>query len=474
MVFSSPVFLFIFFPLFYSGYFLLPKRFRNSFILLSSACFYVVGAGALTAVVLLLMLFNYLMGRFIYRLLQSPSTARRAVFALTAAIAVNLGPLLFFKYLVFLNNAALDLFGLHLVPGIQTWKMVLPLGISFYTFHFISYLVDVYARRVVPETNLQRFAIYIALFPHLIAGPIVRFAEIRVQLDKKRRVLVQKDMFWGLVIFIIGLAKKILIADSLGSIVDIVHSPDAVLTTYSAWLAAFCYSFQIYFDFSGYTDMAIGMARMMGFRFPRNFNRPYMSTTITEFWQRWHMTLSRWFRDYVYIPLGGNRHGAAVTYRNLLIVFFLCAMWHGAAYTFLIWGMGHGVLLCLERAGLFKPEKLRLGSLPVFLLTTLLWVPFRAENILQMKLYWSAMFTFNHHAVPLWTQADRALVDPKTLVLLIIAAAICLVGHKPFFSLRSFSFRHPRVVGAYCFVLYLLACISAVDRGFNPFIYFQF
>lgn len=474
MVFSSPVFLFIFFPLFYAGYFLLPRRFRNSFILLSSTCFYVVGAGALTAVVLLLMLFNYGMGRLICRLRKNATQTRIALTVLTIAIAANLGPLIFFKYLVFLNTASTDLIGLPLVPGIGAWKLALPLGISFYTFHFVSYLVDVYARRVEPETNLQRFAIYIALFPHLIAGPVVRFAEIKVQLDSKRRVLVQKDIFWGLAIFIIGLAKKILLADSMGSIVDIVHGPGAVLTTYSAWLAALCYSFQIYFDFSGYTDMAIGMARMMGFRFPRNFNRPYMSMTITEFWQRWHMTLSRWFRDYVYIPLGGNRNSALSTYRNLLIVFFLCAMWHGAAYTFLVWGMGHGLLLCLERAGLFKPEKLKLGSLPVFFLATLLWVPFRAENLAQMKWQWSAMFAINRHAIPLWAQTDRALVDPKMLVLLIVASAVCLINHQTFYRLRAFSFKSPRLIGAYCFVLYILSCISAVDRGFNPFIYFQF
>ncbi|TAL97278.1 MAG: MBOAT family protein [Paraburkholderia sp.] len=473
MVFSSPVFLFIFFPLFYVGYFFLPKQFRNGFVLLSSICFYTVGAGALTAVVAVLILFNYASGLLIFHLGKSATRAGLFRLVTTVAIVLNLGPLIFFKYLLFLNVAIGDIFGFHFIHDIKSWKLALPLGISFYTFHFISYLVDVYAHRVRPENSLRRFAIYIALFPHLIAGPVVRFAEIKVQLDRKRRILVGKDIFWGLVIFVIGLAKKILLADSLGSVVDFVHGHNAQLTTYSAWLAAVCYSFQIYFDFSGYTDMAIGMARMMGFRFPRNFNRPYMSLSVTEFWQRWHMTLSRWFRDYVYIPLGGSRHGAAVTYRNLLIVFVLCAMWHGAAYTFLVWGVGHGALLCAERSGILKTEKLQLGCLPVFVLVTLLWVPFRAEDLTHMSLYWSTMFGLNP-AAQLWADANRSLADPKVIVLLIAAMAICLTSHKPFYRLRSFSFRHPRTIGAYCFLLYVLSCISAVEHGFNPFIYFQF
>ena len=452
-------------------YLLIPRRFRNPWILLASVLFYLLGTGVLAAVAAIMIPLNFLMGQMISHFRDHSQKAAKRT--LLVAIATNFAPLFFFKYLLFFNSAIHDTFGVGLIVNVEAWKFALPLGISFYTFHFISYLLDVYKGEVEPERKLNRFIIYIALFPHLIAGPVVRFAEIKTQLDVRRRKIVSKDVFWGLAIFVIGLAKKTLIADPLGEVVDMVHANSFELTTYSAWVAAVCYSFQIYFDFSGYTDMAIGMARMMGFRFPKNFNRPYMATSITEFWQRWHMTLSRWFRDYVYIPLGGNRRGSFATYRNLLIVFVLCALWHGAAYTFLIWGAGHGILLCLERAKLLKPESFRMGSIPVFILVTLLWVPFRANGIPDLVANLSAMFHLGK-SIQIWNEANRALVDPKTAFLLALSFGICLTAHRPFFALRSFAFRHPRLIGLYCVVLYLLSCMSAVDRGFNPFIYFQF
>lgn len=473
MVFSSPGFLFLFFPCFYGLYFLLPKRWRNSYILLASFAFYAVGAGALTAVALTLLLANWVLAGAIGHCRQRPGGAGRARALLVLAVALNLLPLLFYKYLLFLLQVADDVAGLHLAGQAAQWHIALPLGISFYVFHFLSYQADVHAGSIRPETSLQRFAIYIFLFPHLIAGPVVRYAEVREQLQLKRRRLVKSDVFWGLVLFIVGLAKKILIADPLGAVVDTLHRPDAVLSTYAAWLAAFCYAFQIYFDFSGYTDMAIGMARVMGFRFPRNFNRPYAAASMTEFWQRWHMTLSRFFRDYVYIPLGGNRHGEGRTYRNLFIVFVLCALWHGAAYTFLVWGLGQGVLIAAERAGWLKMARLRLGSLPVFLCATVLWVPFRAADLVQTGRFLGAMSGLQA-GVPLWRDDDRVLAEPKVMFLLALAALICLVGDRLFYRLRLQGFRRPLLVGSYCFALYLLACLSVVERGFNPFIYFQF
>lgn len=468
MVFSSPGFLFLFFPLFYGLYCALPQGWRNSFILLASFGFYLLGAGALTGVALTLLLANWLLARAIG---AAPPARARALLAL--AVAVNLLPLVFFKYLVFLTHVASDLTGVTLLAGAAQWGIVLPLGISFYVFHFLSYQADVHAGRIAPETSLQKFAIYIFLFPHLIAGPIVRFAEIRGQLDVTRRRLVRSDVFWGLVLFIAGLSKKILIADPLGAVVDTLHRPEVALTTYSAWLAALCYSFQIYFDFSGYTDMAIGMARVMGFRFPRNFNRPYAARSVTEFWQRWHMTLSRFFRDYLYIPLGGNRGGELRTCRNLLAVFILCALWHGAAYTFLAWGIGHGLALALERAGLLAGARWRLGSLPVFLCATLLWVPFRADSLGQAGKFLRAMSGIER-ATPLWADANRVLANPKVMFLLLLSGAICLVGDRRFYRVRNAALRRPLLVGAGSIVLYLLACVSVVEGGFNPFIYFQF
>lgn len=473
MVFSSPGFLFLFFPCFFGLYFVLPRNWRNSYILLASFGFYILGAGALTLVALSLLLFNWLLAALIGRWRRPGQPPRRARLALWLGLALNLGALIFYKYLLFLAQIVSDVTGLPLPGGAAQWQMLLPLGISFYVFHFLSYLLDVHAGRIAPETSLQKFAIYIFLFPHLIAGPVVRYAEVKEQLDVRRRRLVRSDIFWGMVLFIVGLAKKMLIADPLGGVVDVLHRPDAVLSTYAAWLGAFCYSFQIYFDFSGYTDMAIGMARMMGFRFPRNFNRPYAAASVTEFWQRWHMTLSRFFRDYVYIPLGGNRAGAFVTYRNSFIVFGLCALWHGAAYTFLIWGLGHGLLLALERAGVLRTAAWRLGGLPVFILATLLWVPFRAADLAQTGKIYRAMFGLGADTV-LWADGNRVLADTKVLFLLLLAGVICLLGDGLFHRLRRASLRRPLLIGLYSFALYLLACLSVVERGFNPFIYFQF
>lgn len=468
MVFSSPAFLFLFFPCFYALYFLLPRLWRNSYILAASFLFYALGAGALTVVALLLLVLNWGLAFGLAKLRSRPERGR---LLLGAALAMNLLPLLFFKYLAFLAQVAGDVTGLPLAAKVAELGIILPLGISFYVFHFMSYLFDVHAGRIAPATSLQKFAIYIFLFPHLIAGPVVRFAEVREQLHVRRRSLVHSDVYWGMVLFIIGLAKKILIADPLGAVVDELHRPEVALTMYSAWLAALCYAFQIYFDFSGYTDMAIGMARMMGFRFPRNFHRPYAAASVTEFWQRWHMTLSRFFRDYLYIPLGGNRGAAWKTYRNLFLVFLLCGLWHGAAYTFLLWGVGHGLLLVLERAGWLNLQRLRLGSLPVFLCATLLWVPFRAADLGQAAHFYKVMFGID---APLWRDANRTLADPKVIFLLLLSGAICLLGDRRFFQLRRAGFRRPLLVGTYSFALYLLAGITVVERGFNPFIYFQF
>jgi alginate O-acetyltransferase complex protein AlgI len=470
MVFSSPGFLFLFFPLFYALYFLLPRQWRNSYILIASLAFYSLGAGALTGVALLLLLANWLLAALIGR--QRSLHPRRARALLGAGIAMNLLPLMFFKYLLFFAELLQDLTHLQLMAPVRALGIVLPLGISFYVFHFLSYLLDVHAGRIRHERSLQKFAIYIFLFPHLIAGPVVRYAEVREQLDLRYRLTVGRDVYWGLVIFAIGLAKKLLIADPLGGVVDGLYRPGAELSTLSAWLGALCSSFQIYVDFSGYTDMAIGMARMMGFRFPRNFNRPYAAATITEFWQRWHMTLSRFFRDYVYVPLGGNRHGAWRTYRNLFVVFVLCALWHGGAYTFALWGVGHGLLLVLERAGWLRLEKLRLGSLPAFVVVTLLWVPFRAPSLEQTGKVLGAMFG----NAPLLLEHDRMLADPKLLFLLGLSVLVCLSRDGLFLRLRNLSFR-PRMaplLSAYSVALYIVACLAVVEGGFNPFIYFQF
>ncbi|WP_312319490.1 MBOAT family O-acyltransferase [Stenotrophomonas sp.] len=470
MVFSSPVFLFVFLPLFFCLYLAFPRGLRNAWILLSSVVFYMLGAGPFTLIPLLLVAINWALGKGLARTAGSAGLHR---IMLGLGIVLNLTPLLLFKYLGFIAQLIADFSGQTMVLDTGKLGLILPLGISFYSFHFISYLLDVYHGHLKPERSMARFAIYIFLFPHLVAGPIVRYAEIKSQLGIERRRIVWRNVSWGLIIFIIGLAKKIVIADPMGSVVDAVHGGDLQLSTYSAWLAAFCYSFQIYFDFSGYTDMAIGMARMMGFRFPPNFNRPYTSRSITEFWRRWHMTLSRWFRDYLYIPLGGNRAGPKRTYFNLVIVFVLCGLWHGAAYTFLIWGLAHGLLLVLERARLLRLQNLPGASLWTFLLVTLLWVPFRSKDLESTVMLLRAMFGLDP-SVPLWADANRMLASPKVIVLMLLAFVVCLVSQKVFDRVRTWVAKPAWFLPLYCLMLYFLACISVVESGFNPFIYFQF
>jgi len=460
MVFSSPAFLFLFLPLFFGLYFLLPVAVRNGWILLSSVVFYALGAGPFTLIPLALVALNWWLGHLLTRSRRKP--------LLWLGIALNLTPLLLFKYSGFIARITSDLTGIDFDASKLSW--VLPLGISFYSFHFISYLVDVYHGSLKPERSIAKFAIYIFLFPHLVAGPIVRYSEIHSQLPNQRRRAVSDAVFWGLILFIVGLSKKILIADPLGAVVDAVHGDALQLTTYSAWLAALCYSFQIYFDFSGYTDMAIGLAAMMGFQFPQNFNRPYTAASITEFWRRWHMTLSRWFRDYVYIPLGGNRAGPHQTYLNLVIVFVLCGLWHGAAYTFLLWGLAHGLLLVLERARILRTESLPGARLWTFLLVTVLWVPFRSKDLETTIRFLKAMMGVGS---PAWTDANRMLADPKVIAILVIAAAACLVGQAAYERAKRWV-STPMLASACCLVIYLLACISVVENGFNPFIYFQF
>ncbi|WP_419963643.1 MBOAT family O-acyltransferase [Pantoea vagans] len=468
MVFSSPAFLFIFFPAFLALYFLIARNYRNGLILVSSIFFYLLGAGLLVVVAMILLIINWLVALKM-DVMNKRGTSPKHL--LTIAVLINLAPLVFFKYLGFLLNVFNDLTGVKNLNDIGSLHLILPLGISFYVFHFISYLVDVYRKKIAPETDLKKFTIYIALFPHLIAGPLVRYSEVKQQLNVKHRRLVKSDLFWGMVIFSIGLAKKTIVADPLGTIVDSIHNSVEV-TTYSAWLSAVCYSFQIYFDFSGYTDMAIGMARMIGFRFPQNFNRPYAAFSITEFWRRWHMTLSRWFRDYVYIPLGGNRTTEFKTYRNLFVVFGLCALWHGAAYTFLIWGLGHGALIAIERAGIINLKKMKLFSLPVFILATILWVPFRSTDLHEMNKFLAAMFHLGD--IPIWVNSNLSLTNPKIIFLLVISFVICFIKDNFFFKLRFALFRNPLLLGGYCMLLYFLSCISLVEHGFNPFIYFQF
>jgi len=347
MLFSEPVFVFLFLPLLLLGYALTPRAAQNTLLLLASLLFYAWGEGFFVLVMLGSIAFNYLVG-----LLLEAGRGRRRLrpLALLLGVAGNLALLIVFKYAGFLvTNLNLLLAGLKL-PALPVPALHLPIGISFFTFQAMSYVIDVYRDRIPVQKHPLRIALYIALFPQLIAGPIVRYQHIARQLT--RRVVTRPGLAEGIRRFILGLGKKMLLANVLAVPVDKIFAiPAHQLTTSVAWLGVVCYALQIYFDFSGYSDMAIGLGRMFGFRFLENFRYPYLARTITDFWRRWHISLSSWFRDYVYIPLGGNRRGPLRTYRNLVIVFLLCGLWHGASWTFVAWGLFHGLFLAIERLG---------------------------------------------------------------------------------------------------------------------------
>ncbi len=383
MVFSSPIFLFGFLALVLPVYFLLPKNFRNLWLFLSSMfLFYAWDMPGYSLIMLFTITFDYVTGIMVADFKEKGrNTAAKA--ALIVTVVVNIGMLGFFKYTnLFISNIN-SILGL----GISLLKITLPIGISFYTFQTLSYVIDVYRGNCSVQKNFVSFAAYVTMFPQLIAGPIVRYVDVEKELNCRKESL--DDFAYGVKRFAYGFAKKIIIANSLGAVWEEISamSNPPVLT---AWLGALAYTFHIFFDFCGYSDMAIGMGKMMGFHFPENFDLPYVSKSVTEFWRRWHMTLGTWFREYVYIPLGGNRKGMARQILNLLIVWGLTGFWHGAAWNFLIWGLYYGLILVLEKLFLLKfLKKLPslVGHIYTMLLTVIGWVIFANTDFSKMAAY---------------------------------------------------------------------------------------
>ena len=349
-------------------------------------------------------------------------------------------------------------------------QVLLPAGVSFFTFHAISYVVDIYRQKVKPAQSLVDFGMYMANFPQLIAGPIVRYSEIEDVVRVRPTRWEQVNL--GIFTFILGLTKKIVLADNAGRIADTVFAmPAGQLDLGLAWLGAFAYAMQIYFDFSGYSDMAIGLGRMMGFEFPRNFDQPYRSRSVTEFWRRWHMTLSRWFRDYVYIPLGGNRAGPARTLFNLVAVFFLCGLWHGAAYGFIVWGLYHGGLLMAERvlAGRGIVPKGIAGMLLTFALVTFGWVFFRAPTLGEAVDHVQAMLGMG---VPMARGLPFAF-GPDQWTLLVVAAVCAVFPVERLKDLGAPALRHG-VAASFAVLALAYSGMLIAANGFHPFIYFRF
>ena len=464
MIFSSVTFLFYFLPLFLFAYFITP--FKNTILLVASLLFYAWGEAGYTLLLLVSIVSNYLFGRLIGQNNHKTNKKTKGQkLILSVGIAVNVLLIAYFKYFNFVIQ---NLFSLEHVTEVH-----LPLGISFFTFQAISYLVDVYRKEAHVEKNIFNLALYISMFPQLIAGPIVRFKTVAKQIH--HRVSSLNNVSKGMRFFIVGLAQKVLIANTVAITADEIfklHAPH--LTTAVAWLGAICYSFQIYFDFAGYSNMAIGLGLVMGFSFPKNFNYPYISRSITEFWQRWHISLSTWFRDYLYIPLGGNRLSPIRTYMNLMLVFLLCGFWHGAAWTFIIWGIYHGFFLILERIKL-KAILLKLWR-PINHVYSLIvvmvgWVIFRAKDIDHILYYMKSLFGASVSKTEVYT---LPLFLTNSLVTTLIIAVL--------FSLPVFSFiqkhlkRATRLIITELFylIILLLSLITIASGSYNPFIYFRF
>lgn len=395
MVFSSIAFIMYFMPVFFLVYYILPASYKNAWLFLASLGFYYYGVRGNPGY-LLLMIMSVVVNFVAGKLIEAQKTKRARKAWLVVGIVYDLGWLILFKYLGFLIENLNALFGaMHVKVQLETWNLILPIGISFYTFQIISYLVDVYRRETKAEKSLISLGTYLCMFPQLIAGPIVNYHLIQEQLHKRKHSMVKVES--GLKVFALGLAYKVLLANRVGHLwTEVTAIGYESISTPLAWMSIVAYSLQLYFDFYGYSLMAIGLGRMMGFDFPQNFNNPYMAVSMTDFWRRWHMTLGGWFREYVYIPLGGNRGGFAKTVRNMFVVWLLTGLWHGASWNFVLWGLLLFVLLFLEKAGLGKvlERHKALGHIYMILWIPLSWLVFVITDLSQLGIYLQKLFPF--------------------------------------------------------------------------------
>src|SRR5690554_3817938 len=474
MLFSSPIFLFLFLPAVLLIYFLTPKRFKNYTLLVFSLFFYTWGEKELVVLILLSTLVDYTSGLLI-------SYGKRRL-GLYFSIGFNVSILLYFKYANFISGnliGALEFLNMSSENALQFSNIALPLGISFYTFQTMSYTIDVYRGQVKASKNFIDFATYVTLFPQLIAGPIVRYAVIEKEL--KNRTVTTSLFYEGVERFIIGLSKKMIIANNCALLADgVFNLPASESSAIIAWLGIIAYSFQIYFDFSGYSDMAIGLGKMFGFNFPENFNYPYIAKSIREFWRRWHITLSTWFRDYLYISLGGNRKGSWRTYIHLIIVFFITGLWHGASWTFVFWGLFHGMFLIIERVLENKHLKVPalLSHVYVIFVLNISWVFFRSDTMADSFQYIATMFNFS-------LQTNMEFLNyylTKELIFVLFAALILstpiykkvmyYTTHSTM-TLTNYTLFSPlKSIGL--FMLLIICFTYIATDSYNPFIYFRF
>ncbi len=466
MLFSSIVFLFTFLPIILILYYLVPRHMKNVILLFGSLLFYAWGEPVYIFLMIFSILFNYICGLDIARNLGDQAAARRS---LIFTVAVNLCILGFFKY----EGFVLDSLSAVLPVDISYRAMALPIGISFYTFQILSYIIDVYRGHVKVQTNLLDFALYVTMFPQLIAGPIVQYADVDRQLH------VRKESWGkfgeGSMFFIRGLAKKVLLANTIGMVyTEVAALAPGKVSVLSAWIGCISYAFQIYFDFSGYSDMAIGLGKMFGFEFLKNFDYPYISQSITEFWRRWHISLGSWFREYVYIPLGGNRVPVIKHLRNLLIVWFLTGLWHGAAWNFVAWGLYYGLILILEKYFLSRVlERLPAVIRHIYSLVLVLigWVFFFSPTLGGAVDYIQLMFGVGANG--LVDSEGLYLLTTNLLLLILLVIGSTPIVHRAYE--RVMAGRGKILANCVVYAAMFLLCIAyLVTETYNPFLYFRF
>lgn len=466
MVFSSTIFLCVYLPLVLLGYYICPKKGRNLFLLIVSLVFYAWGEPKYVFLMIFSILVNYIFGRLMDK---NRGRQKRMKLLLVLSVVIDLGLLSVFKYTDFIITNVNAIFG----SSFDLLNIALPIGISFYTFQAMSYTIDVYRNDVRVQKNLIDFGMYITMFPQLIAGPIVRYADVQDQLAE--RSVTTADFSEGVMRFVVGLGKKVLLANQMGAVWSEIYALGGDVSALMAWTGAIAYTFQIYFDFSGYSDMAIGLGRMFGFKFPENFRYPYQSVSITDFWRRWHITLSTWFKEYLYIPLGGNRCGLARQALNLLIVWSLTGFWHGAGWNFVMWGLYYFVILFIEKLFLLKA----LDKLPklfrhvyALLLIVIGWVIFASDDVSVLLPYLGSMFGANGavggmDVYTLFTKAVLIVICcvastelPKRLFL----SATGAMNEKAAFTIKS----------VMTIALLALSMILLIGDSYNPFLYFRF
>ncbi len=466
MVFSSTIFLCVYLPLVLLGYYICPKKGRNLFLLIASLVFYAWGEPKYVFLMIFSILVNYIFGRLMDKHRENK---KRLKLMLVLSVVIDIGLLSVFKYTDFIITNVNAIFG----ANFDLLNIALPIGISFYTFQAMSYTIDVYRDDVRVQKNLIDFGMYITMFPQLIAGPIVRYADVQDQLAERSVTTV--DFSEGVMRFVVGLGKKVLLANQMGAVWSEIYALGGDVSALMAWTGAIAYTFQIYFDFSGYSDMAIGLGRMFGFKFPENFRYPYQSVSITDFWRRWHITLSTWFKEYLYIPLGGNRRGLTRQALNLLIVWSLTGFWHGAGWNFVLWGLYYFVILFIEKLFLLKA----LDKLPKFfrhvyalLLIIIGWVIFASDDVSVLLPFLGSMFGANGaiggmDVYTLLTKAALLVICciastelPKKLFL----SAAGAMNEKAAFTLKS----------VLTIALLALSMILLIGDSYNPFLYFRF